>query len=76
MEQWERDFEWLKVRHIVKTSMKKDGLPDLEAILFLIGIQELGRIPKENFSKEEKKDLMHIAICTLLENDGFFEFEG
>ena len=76
MEQWERDFEWLKIRHIVKNSMKKDSLADVQTVLFLIGVQELGRIPKQNFTKEEKQDLMHVAVCTLLEGDGYFEFEG
>src|SRR3954462_1268139 len=32
---------------------------DLNAVLFLIGVQELGQGNK-NFSKEEKQDLMHI----------------
>jgi len=41
----------------------------------LIGIQELGRFDKP-FTKEEKQDLMHIAICTLLEPEGFFKFKG
>ena len=76
MEVWERDFEWLKVRHIVRDAMKKDTLPDLQTVLFLIGVQELGRIPKSKFTKEEKRDLMHVAVCTLLENEGYFEFEG
>lgn len=76
MEGWEQDFEWLKVRHIVKDAMKKDVLPDLQTVLFLIGVQELGRIPKEKFTKEEKRDLMHVAVCTLLEPEGYFEFEG
>ncbi|MBK8626767.1 MAG: hypothetical protein IPN86_14745 [Saprospiraceae bacterium] len=76
MEVWERDFEWLKVKHIVKDAMKKDALPDLQTVLFLIGVQELGRIPKTKFTKEEKRDLMHVAVCTLLESEGYFEFEG
>ena len=76
MEVWERDFEWLKVRHIVKDAMKKETLPDLQTVLFLIGVQELGRIPKSKFTKEEKQDLMHIAVCTLLEEEGYFVFEG
>ncbi len=49
--------------------------PDLEAILFLIGIQEFGQI-RETFSKEEKQDLMHIAVCSLLSNSGYYEMEG
>jgi len=48
---------------------------DLNAVLFLIGVQELGKgsIP---FSKEEKQDLMHIAICKVLSYSGFYELEG
>lgn len=75
MEEWELDFEWLRVRHLVQERFKKDTLPDLNAILFLIGIQELGRWKKE-FSKEEKQDLMHIAVCRLLSYDGYYEFAG
>lgn len=76
MEDWERDFEWLRVRHIVKDALNKDSMPDFQAVLFLIGVQELGRIPKSKFTKEEKTDLMHIAVCTLLEIEGYYEFAG
>ena len=77
MEEWKSDFEWLRVRHVVKDAMGKDKLPDLQSILFLIGIQELGRWDHEKtFSKEEKQDLMHIAVCTLLEEDGYYDFVG
>lgn len=48
--------------------------PDLEAILFLIGVQELGAI-KESFNKEQKQDLMHVAVCSLLEESGYYELE-
>ncbi len=48
---------------------------DLNAVLFLIGVQELGKGNK-NFSKEEKQDLMHIAICKVLSYSGFYELEG
>lgn len=44
----------------------------LESILFLIGIRELGSPPRE-FTKEEKVDLMHIAICRLLSESGYYE---
>lgn len=77
VEEWQVEFEWLRIRHIVQKSMGKDSLPDLQSILYLIGVQELGRWNHEaGFSKEEKQDLMHIAVCTLLEDDGYFEFEG
>jgi hypothetical protein len=48
--------------------------PDLEAILFLIGMQETGFI-KEKITKEQKQDLMHVAICTVLSTSGFYKFE-
>ena len=75
MEDWELDFEWLRVQHIVQKSMRREQLPDLNTVLFLIGIQELGRW-KKGFSKEEKQDLMHIAVCRLLSYEGYFEFVG
>jgi hypothetical protein len=46
--------------------------PDLESVLFLIGIQELGDI-KKKFSKEQKQDLMHLAVCTVLMPSGYYE---
>lgn len=49
--------------------------PDMETILFLIGIQEFGDI-KENFTKEQKQDLMHVAVCSLLSQSGFYELEA
>ena len=55
--------------------MGRTDLPDLNSILFLIGIQELGQV-RSKFSKEEKQDLMHIAVCVLLSEDGYFEFKG
>lgn len=75
MEDWQLDFEWLRVQHLVKDWLRKDALPDLNAILFLIGVQELGRW-QQTFSKEEKQDLMHIAVCRLLSYDGYYEFVG
>ncbi len=49
--------------------------PDMETILFLIGIQEFGDI-KEKFTKEQKQDLMHVAVCSLLSQSGFYELEA
>jgi len=49
--------------------------PDLETILFLIGIQEFGQI-REKFTKEQKQDLMHVAICSLLAQSGYYEIEN
>lgn len=51
-------------------------IPDLEAILFLIGINELGFLNNQNYTKEEKQDLMHIAVCSLLSKKGYYECIG
>jgi hypothetical protein len=51
-----------------------EGL-DMQAILFLIGVQELGKGPIK-LSKDKKLDVLHIAICTLLEPYGHYEYEG
>ena len=75
MEEWNLDFEWLRVRHTVQASLRRDKLPDMNAILFMIGMQELGYL-KEIYTKEEKQDLMHVATCRLLSYDGYYEFEG
>ena len=48
--------------------------PDMEGILFLIGMQELGAL-KEKYTKEQKQDLMHVAVCTLLSPSGYYEME-
>jgi hypothetical protein len=48
---------------------------DLNSVLFLIGVQELGR-GKKTFSKEEKQDLMHIGICKVLSLSGYYVLEG
>ena len=49
--------------------------PDMEAILFLIGLQETGFV-REKITKEQKQDLMHVAVCTLLSQSGFYHLEG
>lgn len=62
---------------VVKKELEKtfDGGLDVQSILFLIGVNELGQGYKD-FSKSEKTDLLHVAICTILEPHGFYEYEG
>lgn len=53
-----------------------DGDPlELDAIIYLVGVQELGQYQRK-YKKDEKINLMHIAICRLLEPYGFYEFEA
>ncbi len=48
---------------------------EFDAILFLIGVQELGK-GYQKFSKDQKVELMHVAICSLLAPYGYYEFAG
>ena len=65
---WERVVRFLSEKFAEGDSM------DLDAILYLIGVQELGQGP-QLFKKDEKINLMHIAICRLLEPYGYYEFD-
>ncbi len=47
----------------------------MDGILFLIGVQELGT-GKQEYTKEQKQDLMHIAVCTILAPSGYYKLDG
>jgi hypothetical protein len=47
---------------------------ELDAIIYLVGVQELGQYHRK-YKKDDKLDLMHIAICRLLEPYGYYEFD-
>lgn len=51
------------------------GTLDLNAIIFLVGVQELGQGARE-FKKDEKVNLMHIGICVLLLPFGYYRELG
>ena len=48
---------------------------DYDGILYMIGLQELNK-PYQKYKKDEKLEVMHVAICTLLEPFGFYEYAG
>jgi hypothetical protein len=64
---WERLQQKLKERF--ETEM------DFDAILFVIGLQELSK-PFKKYKKDEKLEIMHVAICSLLEPYDFYTFLG
>ena len=47
----------------------------MDAIIYLIGMQEV-QFFKEKITKEQKQDLMHVAICTILSPSGYYLLEG
>ncbi|MCO6495268.1 MAG: hypothetical protein J5I91_06280 [Bacteroidetes bacterium] len=69
LKNWEQVVEFISERFEHKN-------PDLNAILFIIGVRELGTITEQYFSKDEKVMLMHIATCKILSYSGYYELEG
>lgn len=67
-----KDWGRLQLWVMDKFEMEK---PDIKVMLFLIGVQELGKGPAK-FSKREKEELMHIATCRLFSAMGFYELNG
>lgn len=65
---------WENVVKILSNQFADGDELDLDAIIYLIGVQELGKV-KQTFKKDEKINLMHIAICRLLEPYGYYEFD-
>jgi hypothetical protein len=66
--------QWQQVLDRIENTFGKRP-NDTNSVLFLIGVHELGK-SKKHFSKEEKQDLIHIAICKLLSLSGYYELEG
>lgn len=67
-------LQWNSLCSFIQSNVGKKPA-DLKAVLFLIGVQELGK-GKKVFSKEQKQDLMHIATCKLLSYGGYYTLEG
>jgi hypothetical protein len=65
---------WETVVTLLSNKFADGETLDLDAIIYLIGVQELGKFNQE-FKKDEKVNLMHIAICRLLEPYGYYEFD-
>lgn len=65
--------KWFKIRELFEKRFNKT--PDLSAILYVIGMRELGK-HQEKFKKEEKVQLMHIATCRILSTSGHYKLVG
>lgn len=66
--------EWELILQILAKRFGEGEQLNLDAIIYLIGVQELGKGVVE-FKKDDKVNLMHIAICRLLEPFGYYEFD-
>lgn len=65
------ETRWLDVEAFFRDRFGKT--PDLSGIIFVIGHRELGKL-KTKFKKEEKQDLMHVGVCSLLSRAGYYTF--
>ena len=65
---------WEKLVGLISDRFAEGERLDLDAIIYLIGLQEYGRFDRK-FKKDDKLDLMHIAICRLLEPFGYYSFD-
>jgi len=70
----EINAKWKLLQQRIAKEFDSD-IPDLKVMLFLIGVQELGKGPGK-YSKRQKEELMHIATCRLMSEMGFYELEG
>lgn len=70
----ELEADWQKVVGKI-TDLTNKKPKDINTVLFLIGVRELGHGVK-SYSKEEKQDLIHIALCRLLSQEGYYQLEG
>ena len=71
MLQDEIHVQWEEMKVKIESRIGKRPT-DLNAVLYLIGIQELGKVKR--FEKEEKQDLINLGLTTILSLGGYFKF--
>lgn len=64
---------WSKVEEFFVENFDTDKHPQIDTILFLIGVQELGS-GQQKYTKDDKLNILHIAVCRLLEPFGYYKF--
>ncbi len=64
---------WKKVEQFFEENFETEKNVPVETILFLVGVQELGS-GKQKYTKDDKVNLIHIAVCRLLEPFGYYKF--
>lgn len=66
--------DWDRLLEKLSSQFPGDGDLDLDGVLLLIGMQEL-QMGYIRLKKDDKLNVLHIAICTVLEPFGYYEFE-
>ena len=66
--------KWNNLKTKLSVDFSDNEIIDLDSIIFLIGLQELGQFQKI-FNKQKKLEVIHIAVCKLLSDYGYYEFD-
>ena len=66
--------KWNNLKTKLSVDFSDNEIIDLDSIIFLIGLQELGQFQKR-FNKQKKLEVMHIAVCKLLSYYGYYEYD-
>ena len=66
--------KWNNLKTKLSVDFLDNEIIDLDSIIFLIGLQELGQFQKR-FNKQKKLEVIHIAVCKLLSDFGYYEFD-
>ncbi|WP_185861510.1 hypothetical protein [Blattabacterium cuenoti] len=69
-------LNWNKVMSYMQDNFSIEGKIDIIGVIYIIGIQELGKGKNPFFNKEDKINILHIAICRILEPFGYYLFIG
>ncbi|WP_185864038.1 hypothetical protein [Blattabacterium cuenoti] len=69
-------INWNKVISYIQNNFSIEGKIDIIGIIYIIGIQELGKGKNIFFNQEDKINILHIAICRILEPFGYYFFLG
>ena len=66
--------KWNNLKTKLSVDFSDNEIIDVDSIIFLIGIQELGQFQKR-FNKQKKLEVIHIAVCKLLSDYGYYEYD-
>ena len=66
--------KWNNLKTKLSVDFSDNEIINVDSIIFLIGLQELGQFQKR-FNKQRKLEVIHIAVCKLLSDYGYYEFD-
>ena len=65
---------WQKLVAVLSDRFSDGEALDVEGILYLVGLQELGQVHRK-MKKDDNVNLIHIGICAVLEPFGYYRFD-